>query len=132
MPGKVTSIFPKSLYASLLPPLRDPRDTASSRNATESYETAAEECPEKVRYIIREWNRTNEKFISLDFDIETDPDKNCLNRLVRYEYEPPSDDSSQASSKTAAASPGAIRGVKGISSPNNGVGGDNQFWTVKE
>jgi hypothetical protein len=127
--GKVTSIFPKTLYASLLPPLRDPRGTASSRNATESYEIAAEECREKVRRIVRECNRTNEKFTDPDFDIETDPDKNCLNGLVRSEYEPPSDGSSQASSRTAAASPGAVHGMKGIASPNNGVGGDNYFWT---
>lgn len=68
--GKVTSIFPKSLYASLLPSLKDPRGTASSRNAAESYESAANECREKVKRIVRECHRTNEKFTDPDFDIE--------------------------------------------------------------
>ncbi|KAK3683453.1 hypothetical protein B0T22DRAFT_483314 [Podospora appendiculata] len=68
-PGKVTSIFPRSLYASLLPP-QQPRGASSIRNAAESYEAAAKECRERVRRIVRECNRTNEKFTDPDFDLE--------------------------------------------------------------
>jgi hypothetical protein len=81
-PGKVTSIFPRSLYATLLPPF-EPKGASSARNAAESYEAAAKECREKVKHIVKECNRTNEKYADPDFDIESDPDKNCLNGLVR-------------------------------------------------
>lgn len=84
-PGKVTRIFPRSLYATLLPPSQ-PGGAKSTRNAAESYEAAAKECREKVRRIIKECNRTNEKFTDPDFDIEWDYDNNCLNGLVRDEY----------------------------------------------
>lgn len=79
--GKVTSIFPRSLYRSVLPP-DYPAGARSSRNAAESYEAAAKECREKVKRIVRECNRTNEKFTDPDFDIEHDEDSNCLNGLV--------------------------------------------------
>lgn len=81
-PGKVTSIFPRSLYKNVLP-LVDPRGAKSSQNAADSYEAAAKECREKVERIARECRRTNEKFIDPDFDIEHDPDSNCLNGLIR-------------------------------------------------
>ncbi|TDZ15111.1 Calpain-type cysteine protease DEK1 [Colletotrichum orbiculare MAFF 240422] len=81
-PGKVTSIFPRSLYASLLPAFQ-PKGASSTRNAQESYDSAARECREKVKRIVRECERTNEKFTDPDFDIEHDPDSNCLNGLVR-------------------------------------------------
>ncbi|KAL1871867.1 hypothetical protein VTK73DRAFT_1835 [Phialemonium thermophilum] len=83
-PGRVTSIFPRALYETLLPDSR-PRGLSSAANAAESYEAAARECREKVRRIVRECNRTNEKFTDPDFDIEADPNKNCLNGLVRDE-----------------------------------------------
>ncbi|KAK3314617.1 hypothetical protein B0H66DRAFT_481253 [Apodospora peruviana] len=89
-PGKVTSIFPRSLYATLLPPSQ-PRGASSARNAAESYETAATECREKVQRIVRECHRTNEKFTDPDFDIESDWAQNCLQGLVRGEFD---DDSS--------------------------------------
>ncbi|GKT87630.1 calpain family cysteine protease [Colletotrichum tofieldiae] len=81
-PGKVTSIFPRSLYASLLPAFQA-RGASSTRNAQESYEAAARECREKVKRIIRECDRTNEKYTDADFDIERDPYSNCLNGLIR-------------------------------------------------
>lgn len=87
-PGKVTSIFPRSLYKNVLP-LVDPRGAKSSHNAAESYEAAAKECRDKVKRIVRECHRTNEKFIDPDFDIEHDPDANCLNGLVRDSSSPP-------------------------------------------
>ncbi|KAM0349830.1 hypothetical protein ACHAPU_003664 [Fusarium lateritium] len=69
-PGKVTSIFPQSLYKSLLTDADSsyPR----SRNATQSYEAAAKECRARVRAVVRECERTNAKFSDPDFDIETD------------------------------------------------------------
>lgn len=85
-PGKVTSIFPRVLYKSLIPADLDSTGSASSRNAAESYEAAARECREKVKRIVRECNRTNEKFTDPDFDIESDKAlglSNCLNGLVR-------------------------------------------------
>lgn len=81
-PGKVTSIFPRSLYKDILPPLH-PRGARSSRNAAESYEAAAKECRDRVKRIVRECHRTNAKFTDPDFDIERDNFSNCLNGLVR-------------------------------------------------
>lgn len=81
-PGKVTSIFPRALYSTLLP-TSQPRGLSTARNAAESYEAAASECREKVRRIVRECARTNEKFTDPDFDIESDPYGNCLYGLVR-------------------------------------------------
>ncbi|KAF3763923.1 hypothetical protein M406DRAFT_95460 [Cryphonectria parasitica EP155] len=88
-PSKVTSIFPRLLYASLLPEQPDPRGASSARNAAESYETAARGCRDKVAKIVRECHRTNEKFTDADFDIEADFDgeKNCLNGLEYVEEE---------------------------------------------
>jgi hypothetical protein len=98
-PGKVTSIFPRSLYKTLLPPGTDSDDPRydgsgahSARNAAESYAAAAKECRERVRRIVNECNRTNEKFTDPDFDIESDWDENCLNGLVRDDGPVMSDD----------------------------------------
>lgn len=86
-PSKVTSIFPRLLYADILPEHPDPRGIASARNAADSYEAAANECREKVARIVQECYRTNEKFTDPDFDIESDLDdhQNCLFGL-REEY----------------------------------------------
>ncbi|KAK8041945.1 calpain-13 [Apiospora rasikravindrae] len=81
-PGKVTSIFPRSLYSNVLPPVH-PRGAHSARNAAESYEAAARECRKQVARIVRECRRTNEKYTDADYDIERDPENNCLNGLVR-------------------------------------------------
>lgn len=91
-PSKVTSIFPRLLYASLLPEHPDPRGIASSRNAADSYKAAAKDCRDKVSRIVRECYRTNEKFTDSDFDIESDFDgpRNCLISLT---YESDSDES---------------------------------------
>ncbi|KAI1074465.1 calpain family cysteine protease [Whalleya microplaca] len=84
-PGKVTSIFPRSLYRSVFPPI-NLRGARSARNAAESYEAAAKDCRDKVKRIVRECHRTNEKFTDPDFDIERDPDHNCLYGLIRDSY----------------------------------------------
>lgn len=78
--SKVTSIFPRFLYANILPEYPDPRDVAPARNAAESYEAAAKECREKVARIVQECHRTNQKFTDPDFDIESDfgDRRNCL------------------------------------------------------
>lgn len=88
-PSKVTSIFPRLLYASILPEHPDPRGIASARNAADSYEAAAKECREKVEKIVRECHRTNEKFTDGDFDTESDFDgrRNCLNGLEYQDEE---------------------------------------------
>lgn len=80
-PGKVTRIFPRSLYETLLPPSQ-PQGVSSSRNATDSYLAAVKECKEKVKRIVRECERTNEKFTDPDFDIEGDERDNCLHGLT--------------------------------------------------
>jgi hypothetical protein len=109
MLGKVCHInLPKESLCFSPPSL----EGASSRNATERYEAAAEEYREKVRPIIRECNRTNEKFTDPDFDIQTNPDKNCLNRLVQLLL--------------------MLFAEEKAFQPNNGVGGDNQFLTEEE
>lgn len=79
-PGKMFQIFPRSLYANLLPTLSS--DGASSRiSASASYQAAVEKCKEQVEPIKRECYRTNEKFTDADFDIESDPGRNCLKGL---------------------------------------------------
>jgi Calpain family cysteine protease len=79
-PGKVFQIFPRSLYANLLPPIK-PEGAASKKNAATSYEQAAAECRDKVRRAVKECQRTNEKFTDPDFDIENDWYRNCLDGL---------------------------------------------------
>lgn len=102
-PSKVTSIFPRLLYASILPEHPDPRGVASARNAADSYKAAAQACREKVAKIVRECHRTNEKFTDGDFDIESDFDgrRNCLNGLVYCE----DDDNEEKSSRARSRSP---------------------------
>ncbi|KAJ4261603.1 hypothetical protein NW762_007034 [Fusarium torreyae] len=83
-PGKVTSIFPQSLYESLLTDAD--ASYPKSRNAAQSYEAAAKECRARVRAIVRECERTNAKFSDPDFDIEADfaaYQDNCLYGIVR-------------------------------------------------
>lgn len=105
-PGKVTKIFPSSLYADLLPPPRKP-GTATGKNAAESYQAAAEECRARVKRIVRECERTNEKFTDPDFDIEDLEDKNCREGL-RYWFRdtpnPPASASINSSSLGSAVS----------------------------
>jgi hypothetical protein len=79
-PGKVFQIFPRSLYANLLPPI-DPDGASSRERASASYEAAAKECSEKVQRVIKECHRTNEKFTDPDFDIENEDWYNCLEGL---------------------------------------------------
>jgi hypothetical protein len=91
-PGKVTNIFPQSLYTNLLPPQRKP-GSARGRNAAESYQAAADECRARVKRIVRECNRTNEKFCDPDFDIESDRAcgaNNCLEGLMEWFDDTPS------------------------------------------
>jgi len=61
-PGKVTNIFPSSLYANLLAPQRK-SGPAKGKNAAESYQAAADECRARVKRIVRECHRTNEKVL---------------------------------------------------------------------
>jgi hypothetical protein len=84
-PAKVTKIFPSSLYAHLLPPVRKP-GKSTGKSAAESYEAAAAECRARVKRIVRECHRTNEKFTDPEFDIEDPSDKNCLQGL-KYWYD---------------------------------------------
>ncbi|KAF2027066.1 cysteine proteinase [Setomelanomma holmii] len=102
-PAKVTQIFPASLYANLLPPTRKP-SPSKGKNAAESYEAAASECRARVKRIIRECHRTNEKFTDAEFDIEDLSDKNCL-RDLRHWY-----DAADKTAATAASSvsPGSL------------------------
>ncbi|KAJ4363859.1 hypothetical protein N0V95_000928 [Ascochyta clinopodiicola] len=81
-PGKVTKIFPPSLYANLLPPQRK-SGLANGKNAAESYGAAAQACRARVERIVRECERTNEKFTDPDFDIEV-RSGNCLNGLMQW------------------------------------------------
>jgi hypothetical protein len=90
-PGKVSNIFPRSLYANILSPTKT-SGASSVRNAAASYEEAAEQCRVKVKRIVRECQRTNEKYTDPDFDLEEDfrrSRKNCLHGL---ETEEDSDD----------------------------------------
>ncbi|KAH6695406.1 calpain-1 catalytic subunit [Plectosphaerella plurivora] len=97
--GKITTIFPRALYADLLEPAQPkkskfrapPTDNAppgAARNAQDSYKAAAAECRAKVARIVKECERTNQKFTDADFDIENDPSNNCLLGLIRSEDRP--------------------------------------------
>ncbi|KAK7423888.1 hypothetical protein QQX98_000759 [Neonectria punicea] len=100
-PGKVTSIFPRSLYQTLLPD-SDPSQSRA-RNAAQDYEQARAECRARVRAAVAECERTNSKFSDPDFDIETDFSirmDNCLYGLIR-EWEDDDDDSEPGSSVRA-------------------------------
>jgi hypothetical protein len=83
-PAKVTRIFPSSLYANLLPPKHKPGKSVG-KNAAESYEDAAAECRARVKKVVTECHRTNEKFTDPEFDIEYLSDRNCLEGL-KYWY----------------------------------------------
>lgn len=100
-PAKVTKIFPPSLYANLLPPERQTA-TSAGKSAAESYEAAASECRSRVKRIVRECHRTNEKFIDADFDIEDLSEKNCLKGL-KYWY-----DEKPAATVTSTISPQSL------------------------
>ena len=83
-PGKVTSIFPQSLYESLLTDADS--SYPKSRNAAQSYEAAAKDCRARVRAVVKECERTNAKFSDPDFDIESDfasHQDNCLYGIER-------------------------------------------------
>jgi len=99
-PGKVTSIFPRSLYAHLLPQERASVD----RNAAESYETTAAECRKKVQRIVDECHRTNEKFTDPDFDIEGDFGcGDCLHGLPSLDQDAAEDEEPKLSVKQLKA-----------------------------
>ena len=87
-PAKVTKIFPQSLYANLLPP-QHPVGTVVGKNAAESYKAAAAECCARVKRIIKECHRINEKFTDPDFDINDLADKNCLEGLEYWYKDTP-------------------------------------------
>jgi hypothetical protein len=89
-PGKVFQIFPRSLYANLLPPI-GAEGVASRKRASASYQAAAKECMERVERIKRECHRTNEKYTDPDFDIENDNFKNCLKGLATSSSAPSSE-----------------------------------------
>ncbi|KAK3342141.1 hypothetical protein B0T25DRAFT_466168 [Lasiosphaeria hispida] len=77
-PGKVTAVFPNSLYASLLPrPSPPPDTTTSKKNFGAGYEAAANECRNRVARLVRDCMRTNTKFTDPDFDLRGDGG-NCL------------------------------------------------------
>lgn len=82
-PGKVTTIFPPTLWANLLPP-RHQKAATQGVNAAKSYQAAADDCKARVSRIVRECHRTNEKFSDPDFDIESDFGfmSNCLRGLL--------------------------------------------------
>lgn len=68
-PGKVTAIFPNSLYTTLLPKPSAPDSAASHTNFGASYEAVAADCRAKVARIVRDCRRTNAKFTDPDFDL---------------------------------------------------------------
>jgi hypothetical protein len=90
-PGKVSNIFPRSLYANILSSTKT-AGASSVRNAAASYKEAAEACKTKVKRIVKECQRTNEKYTDPDFDLEEDfyrSRKNCLRGLETEESDEP-------------------------------------------
>ncbi|KAK0717300.1 hypothetical protein B0T26DRAFT_646798 [Lasiosphaeria miniovina] len=68
-PGKVTAIFPSSLYETLLPLPQAADSNKSQKNCGLSYEAAAAECRAKVARIVRDCKRTNSKWTDPSFDV---------------------------------------------------------------
>jgi hypothetical protein len=93
-PGKVTTIFPPTLWANLLPP-HHKKAATQGINAAKSYQAAADDCKARVSRIVRECHRTNEKFSDPDFDIESDFGfkSNCLKGLLANISDDKSDES---------------------------------------
>ncbi|KAJ4248090.1 hypothetical protein NW762_012860 [Fusarium torreyae] len=80
-PGKVISVLSPSLYESSVELEPIPR----SHEAL-SYEEAAQQCRSDLQFIVKECERTNNKFSDLDFDIDKDfsaHDDNCLLGIIR-------------------------------------------------
>src|SRR5262245_15625766 len=83
-PGRVTSIFPPSLYTNLIPE-KCRRRSSRGTSVSASYEAAAAECRKRVESIVKQCDRSNEKFTDLDFDIEADFERriwNCLRNTM--------------------------------------------------
>lgn len=89
-PGKVSNIFPRSLYANILSPTQL-SGASSIRNAAASYESAAAACRAKVDRIVRECHRTNEKYTDPEFDLVNDFGRGRKNCLMGLETEEDSD-----------------------------------------
>lgn len=69
-PGKITSIFPRKLYAGLSP--HPDTHHTDKRNAAQSYEAARAQCIAMVGEVVDQCERTNAKFTDPDFDLVDD------------------------------------------------------------
>ncbi|PLB51215.1 cysteine proteinase [Aspergillus steynii IBT 23096] len=116
-PSKVTRIFPIDLHADILPPAEE-EPVLSSRNVAEGYEATAEKCRQRIRRIVRDCNRTNEKFVDPDFDLETDRYLNlwnCLRGLARNEDTKPADENESVDEEEEGSGfPGSVHRVDWI------------------
>jgi hypothetical protein len=70
-PGKIFTILPDNLYAKRAA-AHAPKGSIPGINALASYEEAAEACKTKVRKIVKECRRLNQKYRDPHFDIEAD------------------------------------------------------------
>jgi hypothetical protein len=80
-PGKVTSVLPSGNYGSFA----DSERSCPSLS-TFTYEEAVQQCRDDVRAIVKDCERTNNKFSDPEFDIEKDffnCDYNCLFGISR-------------------------------------------------
>ncbi|CAI6091084.1 unnamed protein product [Clonostachys chloroleuca] len=85
-PGKVTSIFPSSMYDAF----HDDSVPASARvrNAAGSYDEARAECAAMVQEIVEHCEATNTSFLDKEFELEHDyymQIDDCLRGLIRKE-----------------------------------------------
>ncbi|KAF1814754.1 cysteine proteinase, partial [Eremomyces bilateralis CBS 781.70] len=110
-PSTAHCIFPPTLYADLLPPETSPYGASSSRNAVESYEEAAAACRARVRSIVRECERTNEKFTDAEFDIEDDFAEARHNYLYGLLHNPEFNGGKAETEETKVASTSLERGL---------------------
>lgn len=80
-PGKVTSVLPPSYYGSFVD-----SELSCPSLKTLTYEEAAQQCRDDVQGIVKDCERTNNKFSDSEFDIEKDfstGDYNCLFGISR-------------------------------------------------
>ncbi|KAK4222126.1 putative calpain [Podospora fimiseda] len=68
-PSKAHTIFPPSLYSSLLPRPTSQASSSSVQNFGSSYEETASRVRNRVARIVRDCHRTNSKYTDPDFDL---------------------------------------------------------------
>jgi hypothetical protein len=109
-PNKIYQIFPKSHYEHLLPSTSSVGQT-STEHANESYEKATAACQEKVARILKECERSNEKFTDFEFDLEKDSTNWYLGLDTSDPNDPPATEDGSAEEQEETLLPKSVHRV---------------------